>query len=92
MTDPVVSIDLLRSVRDGDVVWVTVRSGVEPEEMDVIRDVISAGIQGDATIIVTPQGFLENLHKVSLSEMVSVRDALEKAIDTYITLNAFAEA
>lgn len=87
-----VSLEVLHRVRDGDVVWVTVRPGMEPEEMDVIRDVLSANMHGDATIIVTPAGFLESMQKVPLSDLIALRDRLESAISTYMAENVKAEA
>jgi hypothetical protein len=87
-----VSLEVLHSVRDGDVVWVTVQPGMEPREMDVIRDVLCANMHGDATIIVTPAGFLESIRNVPLSDLVALRDQLESAISTYMDQNIKAEA
>jgi len=86
------SLEVLQRVRDGDVVWVTVRPGMEPEEMDVIRDVLAANMHGDATIIVTPVGFLESMRKMPLSELIELRDQLEAAIGEYLATNTRAEA
>lgn len=91
-TGNVVSLEVLQRVRDGDVVWVTVRPGVEPEEMDVIRDVLSANMQGDATVIVTTAGFLETMQKVALSDLIVLRERIEEAIQAYMAENTKAEA
>lgn len=88
----VVSLNVLRDIRDGDVILVTVKSGLEPEEMDVIRDVLASSLAFDATIIVTPVGFLEGMRHMTLSEMVVLRDTLESAIDSYAQEHAVAEA
>jgi hypothetical protein len=92
MRDDTLSIQVLRNVRDGDVVWVTVRADADTDEIEVVQTVVAANLNADATVLVTTAGFLDDLKRASLDELMSLRDRLDVAISGYVSEHTTAEA
>lgn len=84
----VVNLDVLRSLREGDVVWVTLRDGLDDEEVEAVQHVLSSVITEDVSLIVTRLGYVEGIRQVPLSELMQLRQVLDDAIDAYAALNA----
>lgn len=83
----VASLDVLRNVRAGDVVWVTLKSAVEDEEVAAVQHILGSVLQEDVHLIVTRSGYLENIRKVPVAELIHLRTVIDQAVDTYAVLN-----
>ena len=86
----VVSVDVLRSLRAGDVIWVTLRSDVADEEIEVIQDLLSSIVEEDVHLIVTRAGYVESFRKMPLAELMSLQARIEAAVEAVATHRAVA--
>ena len=84
-------VEALSRLQDGDVVWVVTDPSLDPEEQDAVRDVICSSIDQDITVIVTPHGFLEEMHRKPMMELLTLRDLLDEAILHLVNTQAVDE-
>ena len=75
------TIKVLRSVKDGDIIWVSTPKGMDTEEMDAVRDVLMSQVDADVTFILATDGFLLDVRKTGLDELLYLRDQIDSAID-----------
>jgi hypothetical protein len=79
----VVSMEVLRGIREGDVVWVTVHEDLPSEEINAVQGVLGAGFSEDVSLIVTRRGYVDSIHLIPLSELLHFREVLDSAIASY---------
>ena len=86
----VVSMDVLRSLRAGDVIWLTLRADVADEEIEVVQDILSTIVEEDVHLIVTREGYVESFRKMSLSELMVLQAKVEAAVEAVASHRAVA--
>lgn len=87
----VASLEVLRNIRAGDLVWVTVRGDVDEEEVHAIHAVVSSAIPEEANLIVTHEGYLKNVHLATLSDLMKLQQTIEKAIQSMVAARSTDE-
>lgn len=91
LTDPIeqlkLTVQVVKGLREGDVLWIQLDPGAEPEEIDAVQVAVSAHLGSNATVFVSPRGFPERINRLPLSELLRMRDALDGAITAYTAAN-----
>lgn len=74
------SVEVVRNLRDGDVVWITIPEGLPDEYIEALHDSIESAVTVDATILVAPRDLASAVQVLSLPEMLAFREILDAAI------------
>lgn len=83
--DDIAAIHVLHNLREGDVVWVVLNADVDDMDVEAVQRVLQTVIEEDVSLIVTKQGFVEGLRRLSLTDLLQFQGEIESAI------NALAE-
>lgn len=78
--DAIKNIQVLRNLRDGDVLWVQVQKEAHPDEVQAVHTALEATISPDVVIIVSHEELVRGVEVMPLSEIVSLRDRLDHII------------
>lgn len=84
----VLRVDVIKNLRDGDVLWVHVAGQPEPEELDAMYDSISALVEANVTIFVTPGDVIERIRVLPLIELLQLREVIDEAIRLQVEARA----
>lgn len=76
----VLTAQVVRNLRDGDFVWVTVDESLEDEETSSVQDVIGSLLPEGVSLMVTRGDCIERIKVATLEDLLSIQGAIEAAI------------
>ena len=76
----VLTAEMVRNLRGGDFVWVTVDMALESNDVEAVHEIVSTLLPEDVNLLVTRGTYLKDIHMVSLEEMLAMQKIVEKAI------------
>lgn len=83
----VLSARVLRNLRDGDIVWVTVDPELDEEDMDTVHQIVSSLLPENVNLLVTVGGSMD-LRVAALDELLDLQQQVEEAIKDFSAARA----
>ena len=74
-------VEVIKNLRDGDVIWICVPAGTTEEETEAIHVAVAEGITAEVAIFVAPDSLVESVSVLPLDRLIALRDLLDQLID-----------
>lgn len=84
----VLSAQVVRNLREGDFVWVTVTPTLDEDEIEVVHSIISLLIPEETNLLVTRGDYLERIKVLSLEDLLCIQQTIEQVICDHIAARA----
>lgn len=73
-------VEVIKNLRDGDVVWIRVPAGTTEAETEAIHVAVTEGISAEVAIFVAPDSLVESISVLSLDRLMALRELLDQLI------------
>jgi hypothetical protein len=84
----VLTAQVVRNLRDGDFVWVTVAPTLDEDEVAAVHAIMSALLPENANLLVTRGNYLERIKVESLEDLLRIQQIIELAIRDFTIARA----
>ena len=78
--DAIKTIEVLRNLRDGDVLLVRVHDETPSDQIEAMHTALESVIVNEVTIIVTSDELVQHFRIMSLSDLVELKEQIEIAL------------